>query len=430
MGVPAIARRSQQVSNYGLKPEPKRNVPYARVKTAESNSNAAKRGGKVEIIKNENKSKIVNDKEEHAANKNKIKPMIINKPSNQVKKTAFGGNQKVSASVMDIDVTKLESEEASIPKKAPKPTSQYSQANSRQVNRMGVRKHNSGEFNPPPIIPLHEIDDDFAPRNKKVGYQPPVKHGSKPAVKPKIETKSKDELSTIDMIKNIKKQRAQRDNKSQDISHKFVDQSSSITMNSGVSDEQIKTTTQAESALKSKDFEIEEEKIIDPNLSKEGSVTINLTQDDDEDDDTYDTQMVAYEFKDVNFDEDFTGHAESNLYVVKEDEELDDLELERRFILKSIHDAKEEIKTRREIFNKYTDEKTATTCFEYFKANFEDEDANHSNMEDIHMFFKRSGVKEFKEMVLECFRLSNAYKSLEQLENSLKELEEESLANN
>ena len=96
MGVPAIARRSQQVSNYGLKPEPKRNVPYARVKTAESNSNAAKRGGKVEIIKNENKSKIVNDKEEHAANKNKIKPMIINKPSNQVKKTAFGGNQKVS----------------------------------------------------------------------------------------------------------------------------------------------------------------------------------------------------------------------------------------------------------------------------------------------------------------------------------------------
>ena len=46
-------------------------------------------------------------------------------------------------------------------------------------------------------------------------------------------------------------------------------------------------------------------------------------------------------------------------------------------------------------------------------------------MEDIHMFFKRQGVKKFREMVLECFRISNLLKSIDDLEEKLKELEEE-----
>lgn len=53
--IPKVARKSQQVSKY-QKPEPKKNAPYTRLKTADSNI-AARKSNKVEIIKAENKRK-------------------------------------------------------------------------------------------------------------------------------------------------------------------------------------------------------------------------------------------------------------------------------------------------------------------------------------------------------------------------------------
>ena len=250
----------------------------------------------------------------------------------QINKAGYQGNQKISASVMDIDITKLDSEE-SMPKQAPKPISQYGHLISKPSRQGVLKKHNSGDFDAVPTIPLHEIDDDFAPRNKHVGYQPPLKHDTKQEVKPKIETKSKDELSTMNMIKNIKKQREQRINRSQDISHKFTDQTSSITMASGTSDDQMKTTNLSESRSKTNNDEFEEDKVDDDN--KEATLTINLNQEDEYLENT-DCPIDAFEFRDENFEEDFSwiSRKGTNLDEIKEDEELDDIDLEIRFIKK------------------------------------------------------------------------------------------------
>jgi hypothetical protein len=199
-----------------------------------------------------------NDKAENIMNKNKYKPAVMKKPSHVPNKSEV---QKISNTVMDIDIQELDGEE-SMPKKVPKPMSQYGRNVNRPNNKGGLRKLNSGENNAPPLLPLNEIDGDFAPRNKKIEYKAPVKPtvSKKEEPKPQIETKAKNELSTMNMIKNIKKQREQKINKSQDMSNKFVDQTYNISMNSRATDDQTKHTVQSDSYNYDNNDGFEEEK--------------------------------------------------------------------------------------------------------------------------------------------------------------------------
>mmetsp|Transcript_12954 Transcript_12954/g.14893 ORF Transcript_12954/g.14893 Transcript_12954/m.14893 type:complete len:498 (+) Transcript_12954:903-2396(+) len=299
------------------------------------------------------KKNLVNNKFD--ALKNKYKPALIKKNVSDV--------GKVSATLQDIDITDLEDSMDKMQYDAPKPVPKSALLAVKSVYNGGIRKLNSMGAEKPVSIPLSNIGDDYAPRSRHIRYKAPIQKANSQITNQKAQTNlSYDDRKTgSKLIQRIKQQRLKRDHRSQDISNSYVDQTSSVTMDSRNSDQNTKTASKTDDTKQDLSNN-EEEKTVDMNNSgKSKESSTNYVPPFDYEDDTLEIDA----FKgDEHFDEDDALVPGAKLHIaldmIQEDDEVDEeLDNEKRALKQAIDDIEVEIKSRWNAINLLTDEKTS-----------------------------------------------------------------------
>lgn len=353
--------------------------------------------------------------------KNKSKNVEI---SNLEPEETFNTNQdefqKVFDSVInDADKFTIDDE---IQKEIPHPEVQTHLSIDRPHSKIVIHKFSSEDNIISPRIHLKSMDD-MEDKPEIVSASNSIITKSSQDDSYKEESSSKG-ISALSKIKAIKKQRAERNDKNLESSSPFADHNQQNTFDSGKSPDSHKS--EVKRVKEEFTYDEEEEKIMDMSRSKE-SYNTEVIVADYQDDDDY-TCLDAFNYSDKFFDEEFIGlsRRNTNLDEIREDDEVDDEEeSELKQLERTVEEIHEEINTRRKILIELAGEKVAEECYEYFRKNFDmDDDPSQIKMEEVHIFFKRKGVKDYREMVLECFRLSNVYKSLESYKRQIAELKE------
>ena len=374
---------------------------------------------KLKRNKNKTREKIDN----MMSKKSKPKEGDTFKNINETKLDKNDHFDKIYESVLE-DTANLDIECEEIQNDIPNPIVQPHLEKEKSNQKKVLHKLKSEEDTLVPLIPIKDLKEH---KNNIEKIEESKSSKSNKSSKEMDSLKSNStpkEGSAISKIKAIKRERAKRDSKTTDNISRDIDQAS-LTLDSNTNSEH--NNIDNKNTTKDDKYEDEEEKVLDMSKSKGSSNTDDVyleMQDDDE----YISDFDAFGYRDKYFDENFIGlsRQQTNLDEIKEDDELDDEfdGSEQRQLEKSIKDTQDEINERRKALEEMAGEKLANEWYEYFKRNYdEDDESGQLRMEDVHIFFKRKGVKDYKEMVLECFRLNNAYKTLESQKRHLKEYE-------
>lgn len=376
-----------------VNPVRKYNKPWQRPKTAQDKTeerkvgNKQKEQNKATPNKNEQTRKKAN---EIMANRRKFRPAMIKKsPTNPNPKSKDDSDLRPgvkNAPSIDIeDIEDMEDEE--INKDAPEPMPKSADI-SKPAPMRGMRKLKSHDIrNDPLYIPLSSIDEDFAPRNKKVDFNPPLGSTNETTAEEEKTMEKEKPKGAAKMIGDLKKRRREKVNRSQHIIAN-LNESNEINLLSQEEPEQdpnedpVITTgkvDEVEDIRKSYVDNKEEVKLAEFSGSNVSAHELSGF-DPDEDDFTSDQYFnMAFNYADENFDADEEGlktpFAGGALQEIKEDEEIyDEEDIEKRELKDRIKELEADISERWESLIQYKDKETAKKCYHYFKETIPDVD--------------------------------------------------------
>ena len=314
-------------------------------------------------------------------------------------------------------------EEEEIIKEQPKPISQSEK--SKILPKMGgkMRKFRSSDAVKKPLrIPLDEIDDDFVARDIKPEQNISLTD-TKNAEADTIQMTGAKKLSSASkIIGDIKKKIKHKGQKSVEISEHFTHQKGKSIGENNSNNENCSKNNEHKNIQKSV-LKSEEEKLspFKNSMNSSDNIESNITSEresiysEEEDFDPY-----SYEAE--NFDEawDYTPFGNYGLDEIPEEE--DAFEVTQSETKKhSINELKWKISEKKiEIKEMVQNDENLEKCYNYLSKiiKWEDDINNSSKFQDIHVFVKKLGIKNYKDVIFEWFQLRT-------LENDLKDMEEE-----
>lgn len=270
----------------------------------------------------------------------------------------------------DHDIEEFGQSIDQVQKDVPVPTSQEDVLEKPKLQSPDKKKVHSVIDSQPVKITVHQAEEDngcLAPKNRNE-KQVSLEKRTEDLIdsEAKVEPKSKGPKSAIDKIRGIKKKLQQRNNESD-----FVDQTSEISLGpasaaneerkGAESDRRVKSHSSHDFSNEGRKFEEDKEEQELNEETKNSSNPEYSSADFDEQVEDYD-EALAYNYCDENFDGDddnkpsrFSG----TLYEIKEDEECDETERERKYIKNEIKEIEKDIEDRWEMISNFKDRKTA-----------------------------------------------------------------------
>ena len=330
-------------------------------------------------------------------------------PTNKIAPTKSDSDTKKGKKEDENTINLKLFEEEEIIKEQPKPISQSE--NSKILPKMEgkIKKFRSSYVVKKPLrIPLDEIDDDFVARDIKPEENTLFKDTKTTEADTIQMTGSKKLSSASKIIGDIKKKIKYKGEKSEHPTYPKV-------KNFGENNEHKN--------IQKSELKNEEEKLSSSKNSKNSSdnIEINITP-KRESIGSEEEEFDPYSYEAENFDEawDYTPFGNYRLDEIPEEEDAFGVS-QSQTNKHSINELKWKISEKRiEIKEMVQNDENLEKWYNYLSEiiQWEDDINDGSKFHDIHVFVKKLGIKNYKDVIFEWFQLRT-------LENDLKDLEEE-----